>query len=150
MPNNIPGYIYREFAEEHLAVAGFMDPVSVVNQIYQDHLPSEEQYNHEIEQFRSHYRSVMEKAVYLGIIEELAGDDAVRYKALYEQGRTPEGRLANGGDVYKEAIAQIPEYKPGTKEDFLFRFDDFPEQIHEAVYKKAIVMAKDNLRDSRL
>ncbi|MDE0158260.1 MAG: hypothetical protein OXI88_10670 [Gammaproteobacteria bacterium] len=150
MPDNIPGYIYRKFAEEHLAVAGYNDPASVVNELYEQCLPGSEQYNHEVERFRSHYRSVMEKAVYLEIIEEMAEDDAVLYKQLYEQGRTPEGRLANGGEVYKEAIAQIPEYNPANKDSFLSRFDELPEQIHEAVYKEAVKIAKDNLQKSRL
>lgn len=150
MQDNIPGHIYRKFAQEHLAAAGYSDPVSVVNQLYEEHLPSTEQYINETEQFRSHYRSVMEKAVYLSIIEMLAGDNADYYRELYEQGKTPQGRLSNGEEAYKQAISQIPEYKPGTKNNFLSRFDKLPEQVHEAVYKKAFQLSKDNLSNSKL
>ena len=150
MKDNIPGYIYRKFAEEHLAAAGYNDPVSVVSQLYEEQLPSKEQYIHEAEQFRPYYRDVMEKAVYLTIIETLAGDDADHYRELYEQGKTPRGRLLNGGETYKQAISQIPEYKPGTQNNFLSRFDELPEQIHETVYKKAFQLSKDNLSNSQL
>lgn len=150
MPDNIPGYIYRKFAEEHLAVAGFTDPASVVNKLYKQCLPDMEQFNHEVKQFRPHYRDAMEKAVYLGGIEETAGNDADLYNYLYEKGRTPQGRLTNGGDEYKEAITKIPEYNPVSKDNFLSRFDELPEQIHEAVYKEAVKIAKDNLQNSRL
>ncbi|MCY4210235.1 MAG: hypothetical protein OXD47_05225 [Gammaproteobacteria bacterium] len=150
MSDNIPGYIYRKFAEEHLALAGYSDPASAVNELYEQCLPDSEQYNHEVEQFGSHYRNVMEKAVYLDIIEKMVGDDSVLYKRLYEQGRTSEGRLANGGDAYKEALTQIPEYNPADKDGFLSRFDELPEQVHEAVYREAVRIAKDNLQNSRL
>ncbi|MDE0513676.1 MAG: hypothetical protein OXI88_18065 [Gammaproteobacteria bacterium] len=150
MQDNIPGAIYRKYAEAHLSAAAYSDPVSVVNQLYKKHLPEEEQYIYEAEQFKPHYQNVMEKVAYLQIIEKLAGDDAVKYKELYEQGKTPEGRMTNGGQLYKKAVSQIPQYEPGTKDSFLLQFDDLPEHVHEAVYKEAFRMARHHLQSSRL
>lgn len=143
-----PGHVYRHFAQAHLVAAGYEDPVSVVDALYQAILPDDEEYNKEVEQFRVYYQAAMEKAAYLGIIEKSAGNDANRYKELFDLGNTAEGRLAHGGEEYKAAIAMIPEYKPPAREDYFDRFDDLPVELHRSVYEKALQMAQDNLKNS--
>ena len=39
MQDNIPGAIYRKYAEAHLSAAAYSDPVSVVNQLYKSIFP---------------------------------------------------------------------------------------------------------------
>ncbi len=56
----------------------------------------------------------MDKAAYLRIIEERAGEDALLYKKLFELGRTGEGRMANGGRQYAEAVASISAFNPSS------------------------------------
>ena len=132
--DTIPGHVYRHYAQAHLVAAGYEDPISVVDALYQASLPDAEEYNKEVEQFRAHYQAAMEKSVYLRIIEKSAGDNATRYKELFDPGRTTEGRLAHGGEEYKAATALIPEYKPPAKEDYFNRFDDLPDAVQRCAH----------------
>ena len=145
--DNTPGYIYLRFAAEHLDAAGFKDPLDMVNALYQHCLPSEEEYQAEITKLEEYYVSAREKAVYYEIIADLAGNDEKKYAQLYDAGRTKEGRLKFAGDVYKEAISNIPPFEPVTRAEFYERLKDLPHPIHKVVYEKALQMAKDRLRN---
>lgn len=145
--DNTPGHIYLRFAAEHLDAAGFKDPLDIVNALYQQCLPGEEEYLAEITMLEEYYVSAREKAVYYEIIAELAGNDEKKYAQLYDAGRTKEGRLKFAGDAYKKAISNIPPFAPVKREEFYERLKDFPHPIHKIVYEKAVQMAKDSLRN---
>ena len=145
--DNTPGYIYLRFAAEHLDAAGFKYPLDMVDDLYQQCLPSEEEYQAEITKLEEYYVNAREKAVYYKIIAELAGNDEKKYAQLYDAGRTKEDRLKVAGDAYKKAISNIPPFEPVTRAEFYDRLKDFPHPIHKVVYEKALQMAKDRLRN---
>lgn len=165
-----PGLAFRRFAQEALAIAGHPDPVGEVERLYED-LSSgakdvdeaEKGYQDEVEKFREHYQSAMEKAAYLKIIGEAMNnpeylkhngmnpeEPAVNYNKLFEAGRTREGREKYGGEKYTEAVKQIPEYRPASRQDYFTRFVDSPDFIHEAVYTKASLLAAQSLLEPRM
>lgn len=145
--NEYSGELYRQFAELHLQAAGFEDTASIVYGLYEKCLPNEGEFKQEVEVFAEHYRQAMEKAEYLRLIEELAGEDASSYKTLYEEGRTSEGRLLNGGVKYEEALNKIPDFNPCSLEECYRRFDDFPNHIHRDVYQESLQLALDRLKE---
>ena len=144
--DNTPGYIYLRFAAEHLEASGFENPLGIVDKLYQQCLPSEEEYQAEVAILEEYYFSVREKAAYLKIIEELAGNDEKKYAQLYDACGTKEDRLKFAGEAYKKAISNIPPFSPAKREDFYERLKDFPHPIHKVVYEKALQMTKDRLR----
>lgn len=144
--DNTPGYIYLRFAAEHLEASGFENPLNIVDELYQQCLPSEDEYQAEVAILEEYYFSVREKAAYLKIIEELAGNDEKKYAQLYDACRTKEDRLKFAGEAYKKAISNIPPFSPAKREDFYERLKDLPHPIHKIVYEKALQMAKDRLR----
>ena len=138
--------LYRRFAEEHLAAAGFPNPGEVLDQIYEELTPPDEAFMREVSRFEREYLEAMEKAAYLRAIEERAGDDAQRYRELFELGRTKEGRIAHGGSRYAEAVAAIPAFNPPSKADYYARFDAPPDDVHRNAYEKALQMAVERLK----
>lgn len=128
--------------------AGLANPEEVLNNLYEEFIPSDDAFERETKQFEDQYLEAMEKAAYLRIIEERAGDDADLYKQLFELGRTREGRVASGGQQYAEEVASIPAFNPPSKADYYARFDDLPDHVHKSVYMKALQMAEDHLRGS--
>ena len=145
--DSTPGYAYLRFAAEHLDAAGFKDPLGIVNALYQQCIPDEEEYQAHVAKLREYYFSAREKAIYLRIIEKLAGKDKKKYAQLYDAGRTEEGRLKFAGESYANAVSNIPPFVPSKREEFYERLKDFPHPIHKAVYEKALQMAKDRLRN---
>ena len=145
--DNTPGYIYLRFAAEHLDAAGFKDPLDIVDALYQQCLPSEEEYQAEVARLEEYYFSVREKAIYLEIIEKLAGNDEEKYAQLYDVCWTKEGRLEFAGEAYKKAISNIPPFVPSEREEFYEHIKNFPHPIHKVVYEKALQIAKDRLRN---
>ena len=145
-----PGLAYRRFAQEHLAAAGFEDPVSTVEELYEELLPTDASYQDEVASFQKHYQDAMEIAAYLRNIKIQAGEDAVEYKRLYEMGKTPEGREKGGKSQYLIAQSLIPKYKYASREDYFKRFVDSPEHIHHMVYMKAMLLASQALLNGRI
>ncbi len=157
------GLAYRRFAQAAMAAAGYDNPVAVVDELYDKQLPLEIEYAEEAQKFEPRYYEGMRIARYLEIIEDEAGDDPHKYLDLYNKGRTEEGRLEAGGARYSDAIKPImaeqdqppgakkgiPEYEPGSKDDYFKRYVDTPDAVHEMVYTKASLMAAHRLLGER-
>ena len=90
--DNTPGYIYLRFAAEHLDAAGFEDTLNIVNALYQQCLPNEEEYQAEIAILEEYYFSAREKALYFEIIAELSGNDEKKYAQLYGRRQDKRGQ----------------------------------------------------------
>lgn len=132
-----PGLAYRRFSQQHLAAAGVPNPVDVVDALYEECLPTDEEYREEAEKFRDAYHETMERAAYLRVIEHIEHDDPDRYKELYAKGRTGEARVLAGGEAYLREKARIPPFSPSNMREYFGRFVDVPEHVHEKVYLRA-------------
>jgi len=83
-----PGLAYRRMAQEHLAAAGFKDPVEKVESLYQKHFPSDEAYAAEVARFAPHFDAAIIKAEFLKAAELAAHDDAKAFKDLVHTARS--------------------------------------------------------------
>ncbi len=102
-----PGLAYRRMAQEHLAAAGFKDPVGKVESLYQTYFPSDEAYAAEVSRFAPHFDAAMIKAEFLKAAELAAHDDAKGFKVLTHAARsasTVKTRAALLELPFKEAV----------------------------------------------
>ena len=147
-----PMLAVRRFAIEHLAAAGIEDPVGVVESLYDALLPTEEQYQSEVEQFLYPYYEAKEKAAYLETVQDMYSRNPNLYMQYTqpEYVKSSEFRRFYGGQAYDKRKKLIPEYQPASREDYVERFIDSPMHIHEMVYKQALVIARKHLWDRAL
>lgn len=143
------GFAYRRMAVAHLEAAGFANPLETLEGLYREFLPSESEYEAEVETFEKDYQEAMRKAAYFRAIEETAGEDAKEFGRLYPFGADEKGRRLHGGTRYAEFVEQIPPFAPPSAEEYYARFDDHPPAIHEQVYRKAFALARAGLIEAR-
>lgn len=132
---------HRQLAFEHLRAAGVPEPEAELQRIYESLMPSKEDYDLEVEQFREDFYDAVEVVEYLKFIEDKAGDNAEIYADLYDQGLTREGRR-DVPDFPSGTLARTrPEFKPASYEEFTSRQDLLPEHMHEQAYAKSFEYA---------
>lgn len=102
-----PGLAYRRMAQEHLAAAGFKDPVGKAENLYQKYFPGDEAYATEVARFAPHFDAAIIKAEFLKAAELAAHDDAQAFKALADAARsasTVKTRAALFELPFREAV----------------------------------------------
>ena len=108
-----PGLAYRRMAQEHLAAAGFDDPVGTVEGLYRKYFPSDEAYAREVARFAPHFDAAIIKAEFLKAAELAAHDDAQAFKGLAETARsasTVKTRAALFELPFREAVStRLPD-----------------------------------------
>jgi hypothetical protein len=82
-----PGLAYRRFAAEHLKAAGIEDAYDQVEMLYREHLPTDEVYAAEVEQFRRDFFSMQQKAMLARNASTAAHGNAVEFAQIVDAGR---------------------------------------------------------------
>lgn len=160
---------YRQLAQLHLSAAGFEDPVRQVEQLYDECIPSEEEFNAETASFEAHYRAAMEMAAFVSAADKAAlgnKDEFARLMEVARSGTVDDMKAALESKVsearrllqplslkayvqasaqFNEALDKIPPYKPASRKDYFQRFVDLPLHVHERVVARAADMAIERL-----
>ena len=137
--------IYRRLATAHLMAAGFESPEAIIDGLYADEVPAPDAFAGEVASFESAYVEAMRVAVYCRTIEDLAGEDAAEFARLYKLGRNEQSRRQHGGKLYLSLVEEIPPYSPPSVQEYTGRFEDYPEDIHERVLRRAAKLAMERL-----
>lgn len=78
--------------EAHLRAAGVFQPDFELRKLVVEVQPSAIDFEKEVKRFAPYFRSAMEKHAYLKLITKVAGNDAVLFKTLYDQGFAKDDR----------------------------------------------------------
>ncbi|KAF9065128.1 hypothetical protein BDP27DRAFT_1425066 [Rhodocollybia butyracea] len=120
---------------------GIQKPAEHLLKEYDAGLPSEEEFDKEVEQFRPTWKEVHEKRAFLLLCESVA-TDALQYLEYSDKVFDSQTRKAlvddwvqnklhgNAIDIYSQAIKEIPEFDPPSATEYFERFVDFsPSEI---------------------
>lgn len=152
----------RRMALAHLSAAG-LDASSVMDEVYDDLLPTAEEYAKEVDRFEKYYMEAHEINAYLTCIREVAKEDVNLYCALYDEGLTRQGRgcimmdMAQSRDVrevqaassYYRMVRSIPKFKAASRDDYFGRFVDTTPSEDSAAYMQALRTATEHLQRNR-
>lgn len=161
-----PGLALRDMAAEHLAAAGVENPFELLAAMYEEELPSHDDYDAEVVRFAPHHQSLAVKAEFLRAAEQAAQGEAGRFASLARTARSGSRVRAQGAlleplikgpqreaDRFRGPSAQFADamdarepFKPAPRDEYFARFVDAPLHVHEAVYGKALAHALDVLR----
>jgi hypothetical protein len=164
-----PALALRRMAHEHLRAAGFDNPAQAIDELYNKHLPSDDEHNREAAGFAKHFDAGMVKAESLKAAAVAAGDDGQAFKRVAEAARAGsvvkthasliDARLGldpvldanefknskSASSSLADGLAARPQFEPASNADYQKRFVDMPLQMHEQVYASALRMAEERL-----
>lgn len=152
----------RRMALTHLSAAG-LDAPSVMDEIYDDLLPTEEEYATEVGRFEKYFEEAHEINAYLTCIRQVAKQNGELYCSLYDDGLSRIGRLevmtsmaqsrcveeVQAASFYYAMVSNIPKFKAASMDEYFNRFVDTTPSEDAAAYTEALKIATEHLKQSR-